>query len=71
MATAAVSSHGTLLKIGDGGGSEVFTTIGEVGAPIYSSQKDLGHDEGVEVKSETNCETYVTHLDGIGIIKNN
>ena len=47
-----------------------FTTIGEVGAPIYSSQKDLGHDEGVEVKSETNCETYVTHLDGIGIIKN-
>lgn len=30
MATSAVSSHGTLLKIGDGGGSEVFTTIAEV-----------------------------------------
>lgn len=30
MATIAVSSHGTLLKIGDGGGSETFTTIGEV-----------------------------------------
>ena len=30
MATVAVSSYGTLLKIGDGGGSEVFTTIGEV-----------------------------------------
>lgn len=30
MATSAISSHGTLLKIGDGGGSEVFTTIAEV-----------------------------------------
>lgn len=30
MATAAVRAHGTLLKIGDGGGPEVFTTIGEV-----------------------------------------
>lgn len=30
MATAAVSSHGTLLKIGNGGGSETFTTIAEV-----------------------------------------
>lgn len=30
MATVAVSSHGTLLKAGDGGGSEVFTTVGEV-----------------------------------------
>ena len=30
MATAAKSSHATLLKIGDGGGSEVFTTIAEV-----------------------------------------
>ena len=30
MATSAISSHGTLLKIGDGAGSEVFTTIAEV-----------------------------------------
>lgn len=31
MATSAISSHGTLLKIGDGGGGgEVFTTIAEV-----------------------------------------
>lgn len=30
MATVAVSSHGTLLKAGDGGGSEVFTTVAEV-----------------------------------------
>lgn len=28
--TQAVSAYGTLLKIGDGGGSEVFTTIAEV-----------------------------------------
>ena len=30
MPTSALSSHGTLMKIGDGGGSEVFTTIAEV-----------------------------------------
>lgn len=30
MATSAQSSHGTLLKIGDGAGSETFTTIAEV-----------------------------------------
>ena len=30
MPTVAVSSHGTLLKAGDGAGSEVFTTIAEV-----------------------------------------
>jgi hypothetical protein len=30
MATSAVSSHGTFLKVGDGAGPEVFTTIGEV-----------------------------------------
>lgn len=30
MATVAVRAYATLLKIGDGGGSEVFTTIAEV-----------------------------------------
>lgn len=30
MASKAKPAKGTLLKIGDGGGSEVFTTIGEV-----------------------------------------
>jgi hypothetical protein len=30
MATSARSSHGTLLKVGDGAGSEAFTTIAEV-----------------------------------------
>lgn len=28
--TSAIHAHGTLLKIGDGGGSETFTTIAEV-----------------------------------------
>lgn len=28
--TSAINSFGTLLKIGDGGGTEVFTTIAEV-----------------------------------------
>lgn len=49
MATSAVSSHGTLLKIGDGGGSEVFTTIGEVldiSGPSYelSTEEVTNHD---------------------------
>jgi len=30
MATSAVAAFGTLLKIGDGGGPESFTTIAEV-----------------------------------------
>lgn len=30
MPTGAISSFGTLLKLGDGGGTEVFTTIAEV-----------------------------------------
>jgi predicted secreted protein len=30
MATAAISGYGTLLKLGDGGGPETFTTVGEV-----------------------------------------
>lgn len=30
MTTGALSAFGTLLKIGDGGGTEVFTTIAEV-----------------------------------------
>jgi predicted secreted protein len=30
MATSAVFAHGTFLKIGDGGGTEVFTTVAEV-----------------------------------------
>ncbi len=30
MATAAISGYGTLLKRGDGGSPETFTTVGEV-----------------------------------------
>ena len=30
MPSGAIASYGTLLKIGDGGGTEVFTTIAEV-----------------------------------------
>ena len=33
MATIAKLANGTLLKIGDGGGSEVFTTVPEVQRP--------------------------------------
>ena len=30
MTTAAISAHGTLLKMGDGASSETFTTVAEV-----------------------------------------
>lgn len=51
MATSAVSSFGTLLKIGDGGGTEVFTTIAEVmdiSGPKYAVgiQDVTAHDTG-------------------------
>lgn len=43
----AISAHGTLLKIGDGGGTEVFTTIAEVrtigGPKIEAIIKEVTH----------------------------
>lgn len=49
MATIAISGKGTLLKIGDGGGPEVFTTVAEVksiGGPSFSSDTNdvTSHD---------------------------
>lgn len=45
MATAALSATGTLLKIGDGGGTESFTTIAEVtkigGPKLKMETKDV------------------------------
>lgn len=51
MATSAISSHGTLLKIGDGQGSESFTTIAEVldiTGPSYelATEEVTNHDSG-------------------------
>lgn len=47
MTSSAKSSFGTLLKIGDGGGTEVFTTIAEV--------KDIGGPElGANTADVTN-----------------
>lgn len=44
MASNAISSFGTLLKIGDGGGTETFTTIAEVtdinGVSLKSNTED-------------------------------
>lgn len=42
--SSAVSSSGTLLKIGDGAGSETFTTIAEVN-DITGPTIDLGTEE--------------------------
>lgn len=51
MATIARKAFGTLLKIGDGGGSEVFTTIAELkaisGAGLKSDTVEVtAHDTG-------------------------
>lgn len=51
MATSAVSSHGTLLKVGDGATPEVFTTIAEVkdisGPAMSLTMEDAtSHDSG-------------------------
>lgn len=52
MATSARSSHGTLLKVGDGaGGSEAFTTIGEVldisgPGTTLNTEDATNHDSG-------------------------
>ena len=51
MATQAVSSHGTFLKVGDGAEPEVFTTIAEVkdisGPDMTLNMEDAtSHDSG-------------------------
>ena len=43
MATQAIASHGTLIKLGDGAEPEVFTTIAEVGdisLPEFGNEKE-------------------------------
>ena len=66
MATVAVSSFGTLLKIGDGGGSEVFTTIGEV-LDIKGPSFALGTEE-VTAHDGSGWREYVPTLKEIGEI---
>ena len=51
MATIARCAFGTLLRIGDGGGTEVFTTIAEVSSikgisPKLSTENVTAHDTG-------------------------
>jgi len=51
MTTGALAGYGALLKIGDGGGSEVFTTIAEVrdieGPELEAEAKEVtSHDSG-------------------------
>ena len=51
MATKAVTSHGTLLKVGDGASPEVFATIAEVKdisgpGTTLSTEDATNHDSG-------------------------
>lgn len=59
---SAVSSHGTLLKIGDGGGSEVFTTIAEV-LDISGFSQTLDREEVTNHSSAGRKEYVATLLD--------
>lgn len=57
----ARSSFGTLLKIGDGGGSEVFTTIGEV-RDISGPAMALGTEEVTSHDSASGFREYIPTL---------
>ena len=51
MTTGALAGYGVMLKIGDGGGSETFTTIAEVrdieGPELEAEAKEVtSHDSG-------------------------
>lgn len=51
MATSAKSSHGTLFKVGDGGGTEAFTTVAEVldisgPSTTLNTEDATNHDSG-------------------------
>lgn len=52
-ASAAKSGYGTLLKIGDGGGSEVFTTIAEV-KQVQGPKGKAGTSDVTNMDSPTN-----------------
>ena len=66
MPSLAVSSYGTLLKIGDGGGSEVFTTIGEV-RDISGPSLNVGTEE-VTAHDGSGWREFVPTLKEIGEI---
>lgn len=60
----AISSFGTLLKIGDGGGPETFTAIAEV-ADISGPAFELGTEESTHHQSVGGWREFVpTLLDG-------
>ena len=66
MASIAVSSYGTLLKIGDGGGTEVFTTIGEV-RDISGPALNVGTEE-VTAHDGNGWREFIATLKEIGEI---
>lgn len=64
MATEAVAGYGTLLKIGDGAGPEVFTTIAEV-KDISGPSIDQGTEEVTTHSSPGRAREFIaTLLDG-------
>lgn len=61
MASSAVAALGTLLKIGDGGGSEVFTTIAEV-LDISGPNFTLDTEEVTSHSTTGNYKEYIATL---------
>lgn len=59
MATSAAAAFGTLLKIGDGGSPETFTTIAEI--KTGPSGPELGRDT-VDVTSHDSVNNWEEHI---------
>ncbi len=81
MATQAIASHGTLLKIGDGATPEVFTTVAEVGditLPNFGNEKEdvtvqttPGRKRDYKVTLQKGCEIVNSCIRGPAIIGEN
>ena len=61
MATSAISSWGTVLRVGDGGGPEVFTTIAEL-KDISGPGKALGTTEVTTHASPGRAREFISTL---------
>lgn len=60
MASAGIHAHGTLLKVGDGAGPEVFTTVAE----ISSITSSLTADE-LDVTSHDSVDAWREFVQGL------
>ena len=67
MATAGISSFGTLLQVGDGDPTETFTTIAEV-KDIRGPKIKQNSEEATNHSSPNGWEEFVGHTKGGGTV---